>query len=258
MKLGKRLLVIAAAIILLVSLTGCSGVKNLDAIKKSGKIIMATNAAFQPYEYIENGKVVGFDVELANAIAEKLGVELEVLDIDFDSVITSVQSGKADMALAGLTITDERKKLIDFSDSYITATQVIIVPEGSAIASAADLDGKKVGVQLGTTGDLYISDPATWLGLDIKCEVQQYKKGSEAILELLNGKLDAVVIDDQPAKKFVEQNTGLKVIDEALTEEQYAVAVSKGNKELLAAVNEVIAELKANGKFDALLAEYIQ
>lgn len=230
----------------------------VDAIKARGEIVMATNAEFPPYEYTENNQIVGFDVELARAVADKLGVALRIEDSNFDSVIPNVQSGKADMALAGLTITDERRQIVDFSDSYITATQVVIVKGDSPIASVKDLDKKKVGVQLSTTGDLYISDPKDWLDLDIACEVSEYSKGSDAVLDLNNGKIDAVVIDDQPAKKFVEKNPGLKIIDEKLTDEHYAIAVAKGKEDLIAVINQVIGELRESGKFDELLAEYIQ
>lgn len=259
MKFVQKIAACALAAMMLASLAGCaSSGQAMKNIKKNGKIVMATNAEFPPYEYYENDQVTGFDVELAKAIAEKLGVELVIEESSFDAVISNVQSGKADMALAGLTITDERKALIDFSDSYITATQVIIVKDGSTVATSMDLNGKKVGVQLGTTGDVYISDPKTFLGLDMTCEVSQYNKGSEAILDLANGKIDAVVIDDQPAKKFIEQNPGLKIIDEKLTDENYAVGVAKGNEDLVKAINDVIKELKESGKFDQLLAQYIQ
>jgi len=258
MKKMVKFLALLLAVSTLLVFGACS--KNtesqVDAIKEAGVIVMATNAQFPPYEYYEGETITGFDVALAQAVADKLGVELKIEDMEFSSVVSSVQSGKADMAVAGLTITDERKLQVDFSDSYVTATQVIIVPEDSAISTVTDLEGKKVGVQLGTTGDLYLSYPEDF-GIEVTADVQQYNKGSEAILDLVNGRIDAVVIDDQPAKKFVEANAGLKIIDEALTDEQYAIGVPK-DSDLLAVINEVIQEMKDDGSFDKLLEEYIQ
>ena len=256
MKKNIRVLSLILAVSLLLVFGGCQKYRSLDEIKQSGELIMATNAQFPPYEYYEGEEITGFDVALAQAVADKLGVTLKIEDMEFGSVVTSVQSGKADIAVAGLTITEDRQQQVDFSDSYITATQVIIVPEGSDITTSADLDGRKVGVQLSTTGDLYLSYPEDF-GIEVAADVQQYNKGSDAILDLLNGKVDAVVIDDQPAKKFVELNEGLTIIDEALTDEQYAIGVAKGS-DLLPVINEVIQEMKDDGSFDALLAQYIQ
>ena len=169
----------------------------------------------------------------------------------FDSVIPAVSSRKADIALAGLTVTDERKENLNFTDTYAKATQVIIVKEDSAIAGPDDLEGKKIGVQLGTTGDLYASD--------IKdAEVEQYNKGFEAVQATMQGKIDAVIIDSEPAKEFVAEAEGLKILDEAFTEEEYAIGIAKDNDELLEKVNKALKSLKESGKLDEIVAEYIK
>lgn len=212
---------------------------------------MATNAEFPPYEYYEGEEVVGIDVDIAKAVAEELGMELKIEDMAFDSVIPAVSSGKADIALAGLTVTDERKENLNFTDTYAKATQVIIVKEDSAIAGPDDLEGKKIGVQLGTTGDLYASD--------IKdAEVEQYNKGFEAVQATMQGKIDAVIIDSEPAKEFVAEAEGLKILDEAFTEEEYAIGIAKDNDELLEKVNKALKSLKESGKLDEIVAEYIK
>lgn len=169
------------------------------------KLVMATNAEFPPYEFYEGDEIVGIDAEFAKAIADKLGAELSIEDMAFDSIIPAVQSGKADFAAAGITVTDERKTQVDFSDSYYTGRQVIIVSaDNSDITKPEDLEGKKIGVQLGTTGDLYSSD-------DYGDEnVERYNKGVEAVQALQQGKIDAVIIDDQPAQTFVKRMKVLK------------------------------------------------
>ena len=215
-------------------------------------LVMATNAEFEPYEYREGGEIVGIDVEIAQAIAEDMGKELQIEDMAFDSIIAAVQTGKADMGVAGMTVTEDRLVNVDFSDTYVTAGQVIIVPkEGSTVTSPADLEGKIIGVQLGTTGDLYVTDEVP------NTTVERYNKGFEAVQALKQGKIDAVVIDNQPASKFVEQNDDLMILDEFLTSEEYAIAVAKGNTELLDQINATIAEMKENGELQAILDKYI-
>lgn len=218
-----------------------------------GKLVMATNAEFPPYEYYDGDKIVGIDVDIAQAIADELGMTLEIEDVAFDSIIPEIVSGKADMALAGMTVTEDRKASVDFSDTYATASQMIIVKEDSKIAGPDDLKGVTVGVQLGTTGDIYVSD----LEAD-GTTVERYNKGFEAVQALSQGKLDAVVIDGEPAKTFVSESEGLKILDEAFTVEEYAIAVKKGNSELLDKINTALESLKDNGTLDEIVAKYIK
>lgn len=225
-----------------------------DAVDEKDTLIMATNAEFPPYEYHEGGEIVGIDVEIAAAIAEILGMELVIEDMAFDSIIAAVQSGKADIGLAGMTVTEDRLKSINFSDSYATGKQVIIVQQGSDIASVDDLEGKTIGVQGSTTGDLYI----TWDFVDEGlAEIERYNKGVDAVLALIQGKVDAVVIDNEPAKVFVSQNEGLVILETEYVTEEYAAVVSKDNEELLAKINEALAELKASGKLQEIIEKYI-
>ena len=224
-----------------------------DVDRSNGTLTMATNAEFPPYEFHDGDKIVGIDAEIAQAIADELGMELEIEDIAFDSIIPEIVSGKADMALAGMTVTEDRKASVDFSDTYATASQMIIVKEDSEIAGPDDLKGVTVGVQLGTTGDIYVSD----LEAD-GTTVERYNKGFEAVQALSQGKIDAVVIDGEPAKTFVSETEGLKILDEAFTVEEYAIAVKKGNTELLDKVNGALETLKDNGTLDEIVAKYIK
>lgn len=225
----------------------------VPVMAKDGKLVMATNATFPPYEFYDADKqIVGIDAEVAGLIAEKLGMELEISDMEFDSIIAAVKQGKADIGMAGITITEDRKKNVAFTDTYTTATQMIIVQEGSAIASPADLKDVKVGVQTGTTGDLYVSDLS-----EDGVEVMQFSKGIDAVIALTQGKVDAVVIDGEPAKVFVEENDGLVLLDEAFTEEEYAIAVSLDNEELLEQINTALAELEESGELQAVIDKYI-
>ena len=217
-----------------------------------GVLTMGTNATFPPYEYKDGDDVVGIDAEIAQAMADKLGLQLEIVDMDFDSLVASVQSGKIDMSLAGMTVTEERKQNIDFTDSYATGVQVIIVKEDSDIASADDLEGKLIGVQQGTTGHLYCADD---FGED---NVIPYANGATAVQALLQGKVDCVVIDQEPAKAFVEANEGLKILETAYTTEDYAAAVSKDNPALTAALNSALQELKDDGTIQGILDKYIK
>ncbi len=221
-----------------------------------GKLTMATNAYFQPYEYYEGDKIVGIDAEIAEKIAEKLGLELEIKDMAFDSIITAVTEGSVDMGLAGMTVTEERLESVNFSISYASGVQSIIVKEGSAITSVDDLyaDGasQKVGVQLGTTGDIYCSD-------DFGAErVTQYTTGNEAVAALLGGAVDCVIIDNEPAKAFVNANEGLVILDTSYADEDYAACIAKSNEALLKAIDEAIYELTEDGTIDAIIAKYIK
>ena len=219
---------------------------------EAGKLTMATNAAFPPYEMTTDaGEFEGIDIDTAKAIAEKLGLELQIDDMDFDAALLSVQQGKADIVMAGVTVTDERKAVMDFSDSYATGIQSIIVPEGSDITSPDDLAGKKIGTQRGTTGYLYCSDD---FGEDA---VVAYDNGLTAVQALNNGQVDAVVIDNEPAKAYVESNPGLKILDTSYAEEDYAIGMNKSNTALLEAVNAALEELKADGTLQAIVDKYI-
>ena len=218
---------------------------------EAGKLTMATNAAFPPYEMTTDaGEFEGIDIETAQAIADKLGLELQIDDMDFDAALLSVQQGKADIVMAGVTVTDERKAVMDFSDSYATGIQSIIVPEGSNIASPDDLAGKKIGTQRGTTGYIYCSD-------DFGDEnVVAYDDGLTAVQALNNGQVDAVVIDNAPAKEYVAANPGLKVLDTSYAEEDYAIGMAKGSS-LEDAVNAALEELKADGTLQSIVDKYI-
>ncbi|HCT90801.1 MAG TPA: ABC transporter substrate-binding protein [Lachnospiraceae bacterium] len=224
---------------------------------KDGVLTMGTNAYFPPYEYYEGEEVTGIDVEIARAIADKLGLTLEVEDMDFDAIITAVQGGKVDMGLAGMTVTPDRQENVNFSDSYATGVQVVIVKEDSEIATPDDLaDGKKIGVQLGTTGDTYASDTPENGGYGEE-NVEKYSKGADAVMALVQGKVDAVIIDNEPAKSFVESNEGLKILETEYVNEDYAAAISKDNDGLLDAVNGALSELKADGTIQSILDKYI-
>ena len=217
-----------------------------------GKLIMSTNAAFPPYEMTtDSGEFEGIDIETAQDIADKLGLELQIDDMDFDAALLAVQQGKADMVMAGVTVTDERQNVMDFTDSYATGIQSIIVKEDSDIASVDDLAGKKIGTQRGTTGYLYCSD-------DFGDEnVVAYDNGLTAVQMLNNGQVDCVVIDNAPAKEFIAANPGLKLLDTAYVEESYAIGVGKGNTELKDAINTALEELKADGTLQAIVDKYI-
>ena len=229
-----------------------------EETEEGGTLIMATNAEFPPYEYHDSSQtgpdgsdIVGIDAEIAGAIAEKLGKDLVIEDIAFHSLIPELQSGKADFVAAGMTVTEDRLVNVDFSDTYATAVQSIIVTSDSEIAGPDDLAGKKIGVQQGTTGDLYATDDFGDENID------RYPKGVDAVQALVQGKVDAVIIDNEPAKVFVGDNEGLKLLDTAYAEEEYAIAVKKGNTELLEQINTVIQELKDSGEMDSIIGKYI-
>ncbi len=247
----KKVFALILAIIMVASvcvLGGCT--------QQSGgeELVMGTNAAFPPYEYYdEDGEtIIGIDAEIAQAVADKLGMTLTIKDMEFDSLLTAVQSGAVDIVFAGLTVTDERKESVDFSITYATGIQVIIVPEDSKIASVDDLAGKVIGVQAGTTGDIYCTDE---FGQE---NVKQYNNGALAVAALQNGQVDCVVIDNEPAKSFVAANDGLKILETEYAVEDYAAAISKDNAELTEKVNTAMEELKADGTIDEILAKYIK
>ena len=224
---------------------------------KKEKLVMATNAEFPPFEYYDGDEVVGIDAEFAAAIADKLGMDLKIEDMAFDSIIPAVQSGKADIGAAGMTVTEDRATQVDFSDSYYTGVQVIIVTDDSDITEPDDLKGKKIGVQQGTTGHIYCSDTPKNGGFG-EDHVTAYPNGASAIQALQTGKVDAVVIDNEPAKAFVAENPGLKILDTEYVTEDYAIAVKKGNTELLNQINETLAKLKADGTLQSIIDKYIK
>lgn len=224
---------------------------------EAGKLIMSTNAAFPPYEMTaDDGSFEGIDVEIAGAIAEKLGLELQIDDMDFDAALLAAQTGKSDMVMAGVTVTDDRLLVMDFTESYATGIQVVIVPEDSDIASIDDMTGKMIGVQRGTTGDQYCSADPEDGGFGEE-NVTKYDNGLTAVQALNNGQVDCVVIDNAPAQEFVEANPGLKILDTEFANEDYAIGVAKGNTQLLDALNGAIAELQADGTIQSILDKYI-
>lgn len=263
----KKIICAALALLLAVSalalFTGCGS-------KKDDELVMATNANFPPYEFVDDdGEYAGIDVEIAKAIAEKLGKKLVIANVEFGSIVGGVESGKYDMGMAGMTVTEDRLKSVNFSTSYATGIQAIIVPEDSPYTCLDDFynmdaegnyvsvkDGVKIGVQQDTTGDIYCSDTVENYGFGSE-NVTSYKNGADAVQALVSGKLAAVIIDNEPAKSFVKANTGLKILDTSYTEEQYAIAIAKGNAELLESINKALADLTAEGKIDEIIKKYI-
>ena len=223
-----------------------------------GQLIMATNAYFPPYEYYEGEEIVGIDAEIAAAVAERLGLELVIEDIEFDSIIAGIQTGKYDIGLAGMTVTEDRLQSVNFSTPYATGIQSIIVAEGSPITNLDDLlEGDYiVGVQSGTTGDIYMSSSPEDGGVG-EDRVDRYSKGNDAVLALMQGKVDAVVIDNQPAIAFVDANEGLMILETPYTVEDYAMAIAKENTALLDQVNAILAELQADGTLQEIIDRYI-
>lgn len=252
----KFLAVLLAALMICISFVACSSEKKSDDTNTNADtqetLTMATNAEFPPYEYKEGDNVVGIDAEVAQAIADKLGMKLEIVDTKFDAIIPGVQSGKYDMGMAGMTVTPEREQSVSFSDSYATGIQSIIVKQGSDIKSVDDLSEKtKIGVQLGTTGDIYAKD-------DFGDEaVQEYDKGADAVQALIAGKIDCVIIDNEPAKSFVAANEGLEILKTSYAEEDYAICFKKDNTELQTKVNDALKELIADGTVQKIVDKYI-
>ena len=261
----KKIIALALAVMMLASatllFTSCG--------EKADTLDMATNAAFPPYEFKDGETFKGIDVEIAGLIAEKLGMELKIHDVEFGSIVTGVQSGKFDMGIAGMTVTDERKEKVNFSETYAKGVQVVIVKEDCEYASFEDFyteikddtpqgvkEGIKIGVQQDTTGDIYSSDePKNWgFGED---NVIRYKTGADAVQALVSGKVTAVIIDNEPAKEFVKGNKGLKIMDATFVEEDYAIAIAKENTELLEKINKALDELEKEGKLAEIIEKYI-
>ncbi len=270
----KFALLLAGAMVLSAALTGCGAAKTdhpqsngdasstatLDAIRQRGEIVMLTNAQFPPFEYLgDDGSVQGVDPDLAQAVADKLGVKLKIVDMDFNGIVSALKSGKGDFAAAGMTITEERQKEVDFTDEYVTSSQMVIVPAGSSLtADDAVLSGKNIAVQDGTTGDWYASGDTENTGSTIEeANVLRYKSGVEAGMMLAQGKADAIIIDQKPAEAIVAAQGGkLTLLDKKLTDEKYAFAVQKGQEDLRAFINDVLAEYK-DGKVDELINEHM-
>ena len=255
----KKVIALCLAVLMLTAMfAGCSGKtgSNVDTIEK-GKLIMSTNAAFPPYEMTDDsGNYVGIDVEIAQAIADKLGLELVIDNMGFTAALEAAQNGKSDMVMAGVTVTDDRLLVMDFSNSYATGIQVVIVPEGSDITSPDDLEGKIIGTQMGTTGYIYASDTPENGGYGEE-NVIAYDNGITAVQALLNGQVDAVIIDNAPAQAFVESNPGLKILDTEWLTENYAIGFAKGNTKLVEAVNAALEALTADGTVQKIVDKYI-
>ena len=248
MKNMKRILSAAAVFVLAGSMLAGCGSSSSD----ENTLVMATNATFPPYEYVEGDEIVGIDPEIAAAIADELGLELQIEDVDFDSIVAGVASGKYDMGMAGMTVDPDRLESVNFSDSYATGIQSIIVKEGSPIQSVDDLSSStKIGVQQGTTGAQYAADD---YGQDA---VVNFNKGADAVQALVTDKVDCVIIDNEPAKSFVEANPGLKILDTEYAVEDYAICVAKDNDELLDKINDALAKLKEDGTVDEIINKYI-
>lgn len=246
----KKIIAICLMAMMLVMLVGCGSKKDV--------LTMGTNAEFPPYEYYEGDTIVGIDAEIGKAIADKLGMDFAIEDMEFDSIISAVKSGKISMGMAGMTVTEERLESVNFSTSYATGVQVVIVKEGSPITSVDDLfvegNNYRIGVQLATTGDLY----ATW---DIEDEglgtVDRYNKGADAVVALKNDKVDCVIIDNEPAKAFVDANPGLMILDTEYAVEDYAIAIAKDNEDLYNKINTALEELIADGTVQSIIDKYI-
>ncbi len=261
----KITLIVSLVIVAALAVTlfaACSNNDSNNGGDAKATLTLATSADFPPYEYMEGEEFKGIDIELSTLIAEKLGMELVVSNMEFDAVLNAVPAGKADMGMAGLTVTAERQQNMDFSDSYTTAVQVLIVKEGSSITSVDDLydeangmgEGLKVGVQLSTTGDIYLTGDVA--DEKTKVEVKEYSQGADAVSALVSGKIDAVLIDNEPAKSFVKANEGLKILDGEYAVEDYAIAFPK-DAELNAKINDALNELIADGTVQKIIDKYI-
>ena len=242
----KKLLCIVLAVLTVVfAFAACSKTETKETL------VMATNAEFPPYEYHEGDAIVGIDAEIAQAIADKLGMELKIEDVSFDSIIPGVQAKKYDMGMAGMTVTDERLESVNFSTSYAKGVQVVIVKEDSDIKTIDDVAGKKIGVQTSTTGDIYAS------GDYGEENVTKYDNGAVAVQALISGKVDCVIIDNEPAKSYVAANEGLKILETAYVEEDYAICFNKDDEELMEKVNAALKELTEDGTVQKIVDKYI-
>lgn len=249
----KKIISLALASLMMLSAIFCFASCGND--DEAETLIMCTNATFPPYEYHDGedtDDIVGIDADIARAIADKLDMELEIKDIEFNSIISEVNASENAFGMAGMTVTDERKENVDFTTSYATGIQSVIVKEGSDIKTLDDLEGKKIGVQLATTGDIYATDE---FGSDY---VVEYNKATDCVLGLKKGDVDAVIIDNAPAKVFVEENDGLVILDTDYAVEDYAICVKKGNTELLEKLDKAINELIEDGTVKKIVDKYIK
>ena len=252
MKKMKWMALALAAVMTVGMFTGCGAKKAEEAEAK--KLIVATHATFPPYEFYEGDKIVGIDIEIMQAVCDKIGYEMEVVDMEFGSIITAVASGKADVGAAGITKTEDRLKSVNFTASYATGIQSVIVKDGGTVADLAALKGDaiKIGVQQDTTGDIYATGE---FGED---HMVRFNKGADAVQALVSGKCDAVIIDNGPAEVFVDVNEGLKLLDTPYTEEEYSYEVSYDNQELYEKVNTALEELLKDGTVQGILDKYIK
>lgn len=246
----KKIIALVLATLMIVCMFASCGAKGktLDQVKEAGKLVIATSPDFPPFESLEGNEVVGIEVDIMELICAELGVELEIVQMDFDSVLLGVQSAKYDCGMSGITATDERKENMLFTTPYYMAAQVIVVKEGSDIKGKADLTGKKVSVQTGTTAD----EGCTDAGYD----VQAFAANADAKAALTTGKVDAWVVDNLTALQMVEDGDGLVVLDENMTDEPYAFAFAFGSEDLVAEIDKILAELIADGTVEAIFAEY--
>ncbi len=251
--LNKVFMLLIVVIMVLLAFVGCGKIDTMKRIEEKKVIVMGTESTFPPFEYRnDKNEVDGLDVAIAEAIAEELGVELKVEDMDFNSLLNALKSGKIDFVAAGMSVDEDRLKNADFSDGYYTASQKIIVQkDNDEIMGKDDLKGKKIGVQEGTTGDLEASEIE-----DVK--MSRFKSNIDAIMDLRNGKIDAVVLDESPAEVFISKNDDITILDEELTDEEYAIAIRKGDTELTDLINKVIKDLKDSGEFDELVVKYFE
>lgn len=232
-------------IFIMILMCGCSK-------KDENQLVMVTEAGFAPYEYYENGEVVGVDVDIAKEIAKYLGKKLVVKDIAFDSIINEVKTGKADFGAAGISYSDDRAKNVDFSINYAVSKQVVIVNNNSSITNVNEISNKKIAVQLGSIADTFVTEKYK------NANVVRQKKYLAAIEDLKTGKVDCVVMDELPAKEIVSKNEGIKILDGSLTNDSYGMVVKKGNKELLDAINIVLQKLKDEGKIDGFIIKHTE
>jgi polar amino acid transport system substrate-binding protein len=248
----KQILIIFLILLISISFTSCSKNDNtVDSIKEKGEIIMATEATFEPFEYRENGEIIGIDIEIAEKIAEELGVELKIQEMEFGSLLAAVSNGKVDLIAAGLSVNEDRKKSIDFSVDYFDASQVIIVKNNSEIKSKSDLEGKNLGVQQGTIGDEEASNIEN-------ATIERYTKTTDAIESLNQDKIDSVIMDNFPANIFVSKNENLKILDDALVTDTYAIGIKKDNTTLKETIDKVLSDLKESGELDEIINKYIE